>query len=129
MSQPPGCHRGLGLPDADLSTGPDVLDGSYKLPVTVPIGAAETREITREAYTYGFPLVETYKTLHKQAIDNARPSFGLIVHHTDAEREYGYDAKPMSSGRLVTALAAASKNGSTLVDMKADWKIVFPETK
>jgi hypothetical protein len=51
------------------------------------------------------------------------------VRNTDAEREYGYDAKPISSGRLVTALAAASKNGSTLVDMKADWKIVSPETK
>jgi len=106
-----------------------VLDGSYKLPLAEPIGAAENREITREAYTYGFPLVETYKTLYKQAIDNARLSFGLIMDHTDAEREYGYDAKPKSSGRLVTVLAAASKNGWTLVDIKADWKIVFPETK
>jgi phosphoglycolate phosphatase-like HAD superfamily hydrolase len=59
-------------------------------------------------------------------IDNPRPSFGLIVHHTDAEREYAYDAHPKSSGKLVTALEAAAKNGWTVVDMKTDWKTVFP---
>lgn len=54
-----------------------------------------------------------------------KPSFGLIVHHTDADREYAYDAKPKSSGKLIEALAAAPKRGWTVVDMKADWKAVF----
>jgi phosphoserine phosphatase len=53
------------------------------------------------------------------------PSFGLIVHHTDAEREYAYDAHPKSSGKLVEALAAAPKRGWTVVDMKKDWKVIF----
>ncbi len=58
-------------------------------------------------------------------IDNPRPSFGLIVHHTDAEREYAYDAHPKSSGKLTTALEEARQRGWTVVDMKNDWNQVF----
>ena len=57
------------------------------------------------------------------------PSFGLIVHHTDAEREYAYDAHPKSTGKLVEALAAAPKRGWVVVDMKRDWKRIFQEPK
>lgn len=67
--------------------------------------------------------------LEYTTIANPRPSFGLIVHHTDAEREYAYDAKPKSSGKLVEALADAPKRGWTVVDMKKDWKDVFPPAK
>jgi len=54
-----------------------------------------------------------------------KPGFGLIVHHTDAEREYAYDAHPKSTGKLVVALAAAPKRGWIVVDMKRDWKQIF----
>jgi hypothetical protein len=50
--------------------------------------------------------------------------FGLIVHHTDAEREYAYD-RDTSFGRLDAALDAASLNKWTVVDMKNDWKRIF----
>jgi len=63
--------------------------------------------------------------LEYTTIGNPRASFGLIVHHTDADREYAYDANPKSSGKLTTALDAAPKNGWTVVDMKADWKAVW----
>jgi phosphoglycolate phosphatase-like HAD superfamily hydrolase len=53
------------------------------------------------------------------------PSFGLIVHHTDAEREWAYDAAPTSTGKLVTALEAAPARGWVVVDMARDWKVVF----
>ena len=56
------------------------------------------------------------------------PSFGLIVHHTDAKREYAYDAHPKSSGKLVEALAAAPERGWFVVDMAKDWKRVFSES-
>ncbi len=49
---------------------------------------------------------------------------GLIVHHTDAEREYAYD-RDTPFGRLDNALDAAALNGWTVVDMKKDWKRVF----
>jgi phosphoglycolate phosphatase-like HAD superfamily hydrolase len=48
-----------------------------------------------------------------------------IVHHTDAEREYAYD-RNSRIGRLDKALDEAKKRGWTVVDMKADWKTVFP---
>lgn len=53
------------------------------------------------------------------------PSFGLIVHHTDAVRESAYDAAPKGIGKLVTALEAAPQRGWVVVDMACDWKVVF----
>ena len=50
--------------------------------------------------------------------------FGLIVHHTDAVREYAYDRKS-DFGRLDKALDAAAINKWTVVNMKNDWKRVF----
>ena len=52
------------------------------------------------------------------------PRLGLIVHHTDAEREYAYDRKS-HFGKLDKALDAAAINKWTVVDMKRDWKRVF----
>ncbi|MEK1930858.1 MAG: HAD family hydrolase [Pararhizobium sp.] len=52
------------------------------------------------------------------------PRFGLIVHHTDADREYAYD-RASDFGRLDKALDAAAVNEWTVVDMKADWKQIF----
>jgi hypothetical protein len=55
--------------------------------------------------------------------DGAR--FCLIVHHTDAEREWAYD-RQSHIGKLDKALDEAKINGWTVVDMKEDWKVVFP---
>jgi len=49
---------------------------------------------------------------------------GLIVHHTDAVREYAYDRKS-HFGKLDKGLEAAKVNGWTLVSMKDDWKKIF----
>ncbi len=62
-------------------------------------------------------------------IKNPRASFGLIVHHTDADREYAYDANPKGSGKLVEGLKEAPERGWTVVDMKNDWKTVFAPEK
>jgi phosphoglycolate phosphatase-like HAD superfamily hydrolase len=56
------------------------------------------------------------------------PRLGLIVHHTDAEREYAYD-RDSPVGRLDKALDAAPKNGWVVVDMKKEWKVIFPFEK
>ena len=63
--------------------------------------------------------------LQYTTINNPRPSFGLIVHHTDGDREYAYDAKPKSSGKLVEALKEAPQRDWSVVDMKNDWKRIF----
>lgn len=52
-------------------------------------------------------------------------TFGLLVHHTDAVREYAYDSNPTASGKLVEGLTVAKEKGWTVVDMKQDWKTVF----
>jgi hypothetical protein len=57
-----------------------------------------------------------------------RPRIGLIVHHTDAEREYAYD-RHSAVGRLDKALDAAPKEGWIVVSMKDDWKRIFPPEK
>jgi len=55
--------------------------------------------------------------------DGAR--FCLYVHHTDVEREWKYD-RDSAIGRLDRGLDEAQAEGWTVVDMKRDWKIVFP---
>ena len=52
----------------------------------------------------------------------------LIVHHTDAEREWAYDRKS-PIGRLDKALDEANARGWTVVDMKKDWKVIYPFEK
>jgi len=56
------------------------------------------------------------------------PRFGLIVHHTDADREYAYDRKA-GLARLDRGLDEAPQRGWTVVNMKDDWKTVFPPRK
>jgi phosphoserine phosphatase len=52
--------------------------------------------------------------------------FCLLVHHTDAAREWAYDrASPI--GKLDRALDEASAKGWTVVSMKDDWKTIFPK--
>jgi hypothetical protein len=53
---------------------------------------------------------------------------GLLVHHTDADREYAYD-KESKVGHLEKGLEEARVQGWTVVDMKNDWSKVFPFEK
>lgn len=53
------------------------------------------------------------------------PSLMLLVHHTDAKREWAYD-KDSHIGKLDKALVEVNEKGWTVVDMKEDWKVVFP---
>lgn len=48
-----------------------------------------------------------------------------LVHHTDAEREWAYD-REVSLGRLDKALTEAEEKGWIVVNMKEDWKVIFP---
>ena len=48
-----------------------------------------------------------------------------LVHHTDAEREWAYD-RTSHIGQLDKALDEAQAKGWTIVDMKQDWKTIFP---
>jgi len=63
--------------------------------------------------------------LEYTTINNPLPNLGLIVHHTDGEREFAYDKAAKISGKLVDALADAPARGWSVADMKNDWKVVW----
>jgi phosphoglycolate phosphatase-like HAD superfamily hydrolase len=52
--------------------------------------------------------------------------FALLVHHTDAAREWAYD-RTSHIGKLDKALDEAVAKGWTVVNMKDDWKTIFPQ--
>jgi hypothetical protein len=56
------------------------------------------------------------------------PRFALYIHHTDIEREWAYDRKS-NIGRLDKGLDEAQAKGWTVVDMKQDWKVIYPHEK
>jgi phosphoglycolate phosphatase-like HAD superfamily hydrolase len=53
------------------------------------------------------------------------PRFGLVVHHTDAAREWAYD-RTSPIGKLDKALDEATTHGWTVVSMKDDWRTIYP---
>jgi phosphoserine phosphatase len=52
------------------------------------------------------------------------PRLGVLVHHTDGEREFAYD-RESAVGKLARGLDAAPRRGWLVVDMKKDWRRVF----
>lgn len=48
----------------------------------------------------------------------------MLVHHTDADREFAYDRESIV-GKLDKGIDEAKKGGWHLIDMKNDWKRVF----
>ncbi len=50
---------------------------------------------------------------------------GLLVHHTDAVREWAYD-RDSRVGKLSRALDASKQRGWLVADMRVDWKLIFP---
>lgn len=52
------------------------------------------------------------------------PGLGVLLHHTDAEREWAYD-RESHVGKLSRGLDDAAGQGWVIVDMAADWEEVF----
>ncbi|WP_417244284.1 HAD family hydrolase [Celeribacter sp.] len=55
--------------------------------------------------------------------DGAR--FGMLVHHTDADREFAYD-RDSHVGQLARGLDEGEDRGWLIVDMAQDWSKVWP---
>jgi hypothetical protein len=51
---------------------------------------------------------------------------GVIIHHADADREWACD-RDSAIGKLSETLDQAPQRGWTVIDMKQDWKQIFPE--
>jgi phosphoserine phosphatase len=56
------------------------------------------------------------------------PRFGMLIRHTDDVREVAYD-RDSHIGRLDKALDMAPEKGWVVVDMKKEWKEIFPSKK
>jgi hypothetical protein len=56
------------------------------------------------------------------------PRFGMIVHHTDSLREFAYD-RHSHIGKLDKGLDDAARYHWLVVDMKQEWKKIFPFEK
>jgi len=56
---------------------------------------------------------------------NKYKSFMLYLHHTDSVREWAYD-RETHIGRLDKGLEQAKAYGWTVIDMKNDWKVIYP---
>lgn len=54
------------------------------------------------------------------------PRLGVLVHHTDGEREYAYD-RDSAFGRLDQGLEQAEADDWTVIDMAQDWRTVYQE--
>ncbi len=52
----------------------------------------------------------------------------LYVHHTDSVREWTYD-RNSHSGKLDKGLDQARRDNWAVVDMKEDWKVIYPFEK
>ncbi len=50
----------------------------------------------------------------------------ILLYHTDAEREYAYDKKTLS-GHMETALEKAKEKDWLVVNVKEDFKTIFPD--
>jgi phosphoserine phosphatase len=53
------------------------------------------------------------------------PRLGVIVHHTDAQREWAYD-RDSHIGQLRRGLDEGARRGWVIVDMKTDWRTIYP---
>ncbi|AGA78819.1 HAD family hydrolase [Echinicola vietnamensis] len=56
---------------------------------------------------------------------NIKKSFKLYVHHTDGEREWAYDSTS-HIGTFKAGWEEALQKDWVIVDMKRDWKIIYP---
>ena len=54
--------------------------------------------------------------------------FGMLIHHTDAEREWAYD-RDSHIGRLDRGLDEADARGWVVVSMKDDWGKIYPASR
>lgn len=69
-----------------------------------------------------------YEMLQWTTTASGYPRFGMIVHHTDSIREWSYD-RASSVGHLEKGLDDAPFYKWLIVDMKNDWKLIYPLAK
>jgi hypothetical protein len=110
----------MGDAGAELIKGTDlkVIDDKEQKPVSIH-NAVGQRPIFAAGNTDGDLAMLQW------AAGSPYRSFDLVIHHTDAEREFAYDTDPVLGAGTAAVLAAAADGGWTVVDMAADWDTIY----
>ncbi len=66
-----------------------------------------------------------FQMLEYTEANKEHKTFQLYVHHTDEKREWVYD-RTSNIGKLDKGLDYAKEHNWTVVDMKNDWKVIYP---
>ena len=103
----------------------DLVDDKEGKPVGIRLHIGR-RPIFAAGNSDGDLQMLQYTTIAR-ATGDTTPRFGLIIHHTDAQREYAYD-RNSHIGTLDKALDEATSRGWTVVDMKSDWARIYPDS-
>jgi hypothetical protein len=66
---------GLALTFSACDRAPDPTVATAAQPITAEVKPAELRDIIKEAYTYGFPMVDSYRIQYSYFVDRANPEY------------------------------------------------------
>jgi haloacid dehalogenase-like hydrolase len=111
----------LGDNGPELLKGDDlaVLDDGPQKPISIHQSVGQ-RPILAAGNTDGdLPMLQwTAASPHR--------TLELVVHHTDADREFAYDTDPLLGSGTAAVLAAAAAGAWTVIDMANDWDEIYP---
>ena len=116
---------------AKYEVGEDGTSRIIKLPELNFIDDKEGKPVGIHQYIGKRPVFASgnsdgdYQMLQWTTSATGYPRFGLLLHHTDAEREWAYD-RESHIGKLNKGLDDAEKNGWTVIDMAKDWEVIYP---
>ena len=122
-SEQPACVQLFFIVDRVKEQAPDHPERTS----TQPFQAVLEGDLTAVATAGERGLMELAMATHAgmtTAGDGAR--LGLLIHHTDADRDWA-DDRGSHLGRLDRGLEEAADRGWVVVDMKQDWMVVYPE--
>jgi phosphoglycolate phosphatase-like HAD superfamily hydrolase len=111
-------HVHGGAPQIVKTGGIEFIDDGKGKPLAI-----ESRIGTQPRIAFGNSDGDFEMLEWTTAGDGAR--LGVIIRHTDAEREWAYD-RESRIGRLARALDEAPARGWVIVDMARDWSRVLP---
>ena len=111
-----------GVPVVVKQTEIDLIDDGPGKPVSIHRYIGQ-RPILTIGNSDGDLQMLQYTTIQRDPSDTT-PRLGVIIHHTDAKREWAYD-RESSIGRLNKALDESRRSGWLLVDMHRDWARIY----
>ena len=110
----------IGDDGPELLKGADiaVIDDKTEKPVSIHRSVGQ-RPILAAGNTDGdLPMLQW-------TAGNPHRTLELIVHHTDADREFAYDTDPVLGAGTADLLEAAAAGDWTVIDMAADWSTIY----